>query len=60
VYKIDPATGSEVSRVEIGYTTYSPIYAEGDSVYIYARDHNVYAVDTVNNNVAWKFSSYIK
>jgi outer membrane protein assembly factor BamB len=60
LYKLDKATGAQVSKVNVGYMTYSPVYADGDMVYVYARDHNVYALDTAKGEISWKFSSFIK
>ncbi|MDD5648283.1 MAG: PQQ-binding-like beta-propeller repeat protein [Dehalococcoidia bacterium] len=60
LYKLDITNGTMISSVSVGYTVYGNPYAEGDMVYIYARDHKVYAVDTVKNHVDWDFSSEIK
>ncbi|MCX5993180.1 MAG: PQQ-binding-like beta-propeller repeat protein, partial [Chloroflexi bacterium] len=60
LYKLDITNGKMINSIPLGYTVYSNPYAEGDTVYIYARDHTVYAVDTVNNVITWNFSSAIK
>ncbi len=60
LYKLDAAMGNMISSIPLGYTVNSPLYAEGDIVYAYARDHNVYAVDTAKGVVSWTFSSKIK
>ena len=60
LYKLDLDKGTKVSSVALGYTAYGDLFAEGDTVYLYARDHNVYAVDTAKGIVSWKFSSLLK
>jgi outer membrane protein assembly factor BamB len=60
LYKLDITNGNKINSLDIGYTVYGNPYAEGDMVYIYARDHTVYAIDTVKNIITWNFSSAIK
>ncbi len=60
LYKLDISNGKMNNSVSIGYMVYGNPYAEGDMVYIYARDHTVYAVDTVRSVFTWNFSSAIK
>ncbi|MEI8004521.1 MAG: PQQ-binding-like beta-propeller repeat protein, partial [Methanothrix sp.] len=60
LYKLDKEKGTQAGSVAVGYTVYGNLFAEGDMVYVYARDHNVYAVDTAKGTISWKFSSYLK
>jgi len=60
LYKVDIQSGAEITRTPVGYTVFSNPYVDGDMVYVYARDHNVYAVDMARGVVVWKFSSYLK
>ena len=60
LYKLDITDGKMIKNISIDYQVYSNPYAEGDMVYIYARDHTVYAIDTVKSTITWKFSSAIK
>ena len=60
LYKLDLEKGAQAGSVEVGYTVYGSLFAEGDMVYVYARDHDVYAVDTAKGIVLWKFSSLLK
>ena len=50
LYKLDITNGKKISSVPVGYQVYGDPYVEGDMVYIYARDHTVYAVDTVKQH----------
>jgi len=60
LYKIKAENGTLEKEMPIGFTVMSPPYTDGDMVYIYARDHNVYAVDTATGTIKWKFSSFLK
>ena len=60
VYKLDTQNGKALSNVYIGFAVLATPYANGDMVYIYARDHNVYAVNTSSRTVVWKFSSFLE
>jgi outer membrane protein assembly factor BamB len=60
LYKLDRSDGKMVNSISVGYTVYGSPYADGDMVYIYARDHKVYAVDTLKNTISWNFSSALK
>jgi len=60
LYKLDMESGAMVGSVPLGFIVYGSLYADGDMVYVYARDHNVYAVDMAKSIVTWKFSSFLK
>ena len=59
MYVLESDSGVSQRVVSTGYSAMAPLYAEGSTVYVHARDGNVYSIDVQSGKVIWSFSSVI-
>jgi glucose dehydrogenase len=60
LHSLDKNSGSSLQQVSIDATVMALLYAEGDIVYIHAREHKVYAVDIQEGTVLWEFDTRVE
>ena len=60
MYVLKAENGMSERTISVGYAVMAPLYADGEVVYVHARDHYVYAVDIQSGEIIWKFTSDVE
>ena len=60
LYSLEMGNGSLLKQVTIDATVMAPLYADGDNVYVHARNDTVYAIDLQEARITWELNAKIE
>jgi outer membrane protein assembly factor BamB len=60
LYSLDADNGSLLKQVTIDAEVMAPLYADGNTVYVHARNYTVYAVDLQEARIIWELNTKIE
>jgi outer membrane protein assembly factor BamB len=60
LYSLDTGNGSLLKQVTIDAEVMAPLYADGDTVYVHARNYTVYAIDLQQARIIWELNTKIE
>ena len=60
LYSLDADNGSLLKQVTIDATVMAPLYADGDTIYMHARNDTVYAIDLQEARIIWELNTKIE